>query len=137
MVGAVREKSMDPDEVDRLIERRAKDKSPKDAANEREAIWKASEAERVEAREAECQKLAERLDRERSRLESIDEVRASVKEEMQSARAERDKAAARHRRLAGRYSSLGGSRKLADGSVCRAKRELVLLLEGDGEDYYL
>jgi chromosome segregation ATPase len=88
-------------------------------------------------REAECQKLAERLDRERSRLESIDEVRASVKEEMQSARAERDKAAARHRRLAGRYSSLGGSRKLADGSVCRAKRELVLLLEGDGEDYYL
>jgi hypothetical protein len=45
MVGAVREKSMDPDEVDRLIERRAKDKSPKDAANEREAIWKASEAE--------------------------------------------------------------------------------------------
>jgi transcription initiation factor TFIIIB Brf1 subunit/transcription initiation factor TFIIB len=46
MVGAVREKSMDPDEVDRLIERRAKDKSPKDAANEREAIWKASEAAR-------------------------------------------------------------------------------------------
>ncbi len=53
MVGAVREKSMDPDEVDRLIERRAKDKSPKDAANEREAIWKASEAEHhAEHREA-------------------------------------------------------------------------------------
>jgi hypothetical protein len=51
MFGAVREKSMDPDEVDRIIERRAKDKSPKDAANEREARWKASEREYHDERE--------------------------------------------------------------------------------------
>ncbi len=53
MVGALRAPEYDSDEVDRIIERRAKDKSPKDAANEREAIWKASEAEHhAEHREA-------------------------------------------------------------------------------------
>jgi hypothetical protein len=53
MVGALRAPEYDSDEVDRIIERRAKDKSPKDAANEREAIWKASEAaHHAEHREA-------------------------------------------------------------------------------------
>jgi hypothetical protein len=47
MVGAARR--TDPDELEaglnQLIERRARENSPKDAANEREARWKASERE--------------------------------------------------------------------------------------------
>ncbi len=55
LVGALRR--TDPDElesgINQLIERRAREKSPKDAANEREIIWKASEAEHhAEHREA-------------------------------------------------------------------------------------
>lgn len=55
LVGALRR--TDPDElesgINQLIERRARENSPKASANEREAIWKASEAEHhAEHREA-------------------------------------------------------------------------------------
>lgn len=45
LAGSLRRAEPELEEVDRLIEKRARQKSPRDAANEREAIWKASEAE--------------------------------------------------------------------------------------------
>lgn len=42
LVGTLRRSEPELEEVDRIIERRARDKSPRDAANERESMWKES-----------------------------------------------------------------------------------------------